>query len=317
MKLSSALALSLLASTVHGVADHLWYHTNIANVTDWYNEVTVHPGDDPVSTYFMTNGFSGGYFGIQPNSPTRTVLFSVWDADDGTKTTQQFCGKLSHCSTFGGEGTGLHANYDLNWTAGVTYAGLVRTSPLGNGYTDISGYFRDANNQWYHLATYRRKTNSPYFSGLYSFVENFQSILLNQTRKTNFGNQWVRNAAHHTQEMTVADLTHTTLAAGDVYGAGVENTSFYLFINGPKSDIPSNTTLVRKPTGKVPDFDMTGKAVGGKPTGGKTTSSNGKTTTKSSGHRKSKSATHHKRGKKAKSHAKKHQHKAKVSNHKG
>ncbi|KAH8547748.1 hypothetical protein BGW37DRAFT_222832 [Umbelopsis sp. PMI_123] len=107
---------------------------------------------------------------------------------------RQHCRNVSRCSTFGGEGTGLHANYDFNWTAGVTYAGLVHSSPLGNGYTDISGYFKHENGEWYHLATYRRKTNSPYLTGLYSFVENWAGILVNETRRVNYGNQWVRNA---------------------------------------------------------------------------------------------------------------------------
>jgi hypothetical protein len=78
MKLTSAIALSLLAKSVYGVADHLWYSTSLSNVTDWYNEVTIHSGDEPEGTYFMTNGFTGGYFGIQHNVPNKTVLFSVW-----------------------------------------------------------------------------------------------------------------------------------------------------------------------------------------------------------------------------------------------
>ncbi|KAI9282930.1 hypothetical protein BC943DRAFT_362449 [Umbelopsis sp. AD052] len=261
MKLTAALALSILAETVYGVADHLWYHTDLSNVTDFYNEVNVVPGAEPISTYFMTNGFTGGYFGVQHNTEGKTgktVLFSVWDNDDGTKTTQQYCGKSSRCSTFGGEGTGLHANYDFQWTAGVTYTALIHAKPLNNGYTDISGYFRHENKEWYHLATYRRKTDSPYLSGLYSFVENPSSYLINETRRANYGNQWVRNSANKAQELTVADLTHTTLVDSDRYGSGAKGTSFYLFIDGPTNDIPSKTTITRKATGVKPDFDMKG-----------------------------------------------------------
>lgn len=81
MKLTVAITLSILAKSVYGVADHLWYQTSIPNVTDWYNEVNIVPGAEPISTYFMTNGFTGGYFGIQHNtlgSTGKTVLFSVW-----------------------------------------------------------------------------------------------------------------------------------------------------------------------------------------------------------------------------------------------
>ena len=49
------------------------------NFEYFYNELTVPIGSDPVGSYFMSNGFGEGYFGIQVNSPTeRRVLFSVW-----------------------------------------------------------------------------------------------------------------------------------------------------------------------------------------------------------------------------------------------
>lgn len=139
----------------------------------------------------------------------------------------------------------------------MTYAALIHANPLKGGYTEISGYFRPSNKEWYHLATYRRKTDSPYLNGLYSFVENPSSVLINETRRANYGNQWVRNPAKKVEELTVADLTHTSpLVASDRYGSGAKGTSFYLFINGPKNDIPSNTTITRKATGVQPDFDM-------------------------------------------------------------
>ncbi|KAG2171477.1 hypothetical protein INT43_009138 [Umbelopsis isabellina] len=276
MKLTLAIAVSLLATSVHGVADHLWYRYSLPNITDWYNEIKVHPDMEPTSTYFMSNGFGNGYFGIQPNAPNKTVLFSIWDADDGTKVTNQYCGPKSICSTFGGEGTGLHVNYNFNWTAGVTYAGLIKTKSVVPGYTDFSGYFMHENKEWYHMATYRRKQPTPWLTGLYSFVENPSSVTINITRRTNFGNQWVRNATGHSEELTVAGLDHTSpLVASDRYGAGVDKTSFYLFINGPSNDIPKNTTLVRQATHQEPDWSMQGK------TGGKTT----KKSTKKTGHK--------------------------------
>ncbi|CAM0141091.1 hypothetical protein VKS41_008589 [Umbelopsis sp. WA50703] len=255
MKLTSAIALSLLAKSVYGVADHLWYSTSLSNVTDWYNEVTIHSGDEPEGTYFMTNGFTGGYFGIQHNVPNKTVLFSVWDADDGTNTTQQACGSDVVCSTFGGEGTGLHANYNFQWADDTTYAGYIKASPVSGGYTDISGYFKQGST-WVLLATYRRKVDSPYLDGFYSFVENPATLTVNETREAYYGNQWVRNESGTSQEMTTASLTNTTLNPGDNYGAGVQGTTFFLFINGPKSEIPSNRTLTRDATGKQPSWNI-------------------------------------------------------------
>jgi hypothetical protein len=90
-------------------------------------------------------------------------------------------------------------------------------------------------------------------------VENPSSVLINETRRTKYGNQWVRNSAKKVQELTVADLTHTNpLVASDRYGSGAEGTSFYLFINGPRNNIPSKTTITRKATGVEPDFDRKG-----------------------------------------------------------
>ncbi|CAO3697250.1 unnamed protein product [Umbelopsis ramanniana] len=259
MKLTAAITLCVLANTVYGITDQLSYHTSLPGVTDWYNEVNVLIGGGPVSSHFITNGFTGGYFGLQYNTTAKTgktVQFSVSDADDGTKTTQQYCGKLSRCSTFGGEGTGLHASYDFQWSHGVNYAVIVHARPINNGYTEISGYFRPSETEWYHLATFTRKTNSPYLTGLYSSVENPNSVVKNQVRQASFGNQWVRNPANRVEELKVADFHTSALAPGDRYGAGAKGTSFYLFINGARLDIPSNNTITRMASHFKPDFDM-------------------------------------------------------------
>ncbi|WP_288380988.1 DUF3472 domain-containing protein, partial [uncultured Massilia sp.] len=70
-----------------GPSVHLGY-TVPANTEYFYSEVTVPSGQDAIGSYYMANGFNGGYFGIQVKSPSeRWVLFSVWDADNGAKTT--------------------------------------------------------------------------------------------------------------------------------------------------------------------------------------------------------------------------------------
>ena len=63
---------------------HLRYPTDsTVTVTGFYDEVTA--VDDPVTTYYMATGFARGYFGMQVNSPTeRRIIFSVWDAANGT-----------------------------------------------------------------------------------------------------------------------------------------------------------------------------------------------------------------------------------------
>ena len=62
-----------------GPSVHLSYEKPIKDITWFYNEVTVPEGSDIIGSYFMANGFSGGYFGMQVNSLSeRRILFSVW-----------------------------------------------------------------------------------------------------------------------------------------------------------------------------------------------------------------------------------------------
>lgn len=65
-----------------GPSVHLNYKVPAAvqHSVEWfYNEVTVPVGEDTQGSYFMSNGFAQGYFGMQVNSPTeRHVLFSIW-----------------------------------------------------------------------------------------------------------------------------------------------------------------------------------------------------------------------------------------------
>jgi len=57
---------------------HTGYETN-QDVQYWYSELEVPEGEDPVGSYFMANGFQGGYFGMQVISETeRRLIFSVW-----------------------------------------------------------------------------------------------------------------------------------------------------------------------------------------------------------------------------------------------
>jgi len=53
-----------------------------------YNEITVPVGQDPIGAYYMANGFSEGYFGIQVNSVReRRVLFWTEVKPDGNGST--------------------------------------------------------------------------------------------------------------------------------------------------------------------------------------------------------------------------------------
>lgn len=73
----------------------------------FYNEMTIPVGADQPGSYFMANGFRAGYFGIQANAPTeRWILFSVWDVQNGERTTLVRKGEGVVDNNFGGEGTG-------------------------------------------------------------------------------------------------------------------------------------------------------------------------------------------------------------------
>lgn len=62
-----------------GPSVHLGYQVPVDNEIEWfYNEVEVPEGEDVIGSYFMSNGFNNGYFGIQVNSESeRRILFSV------------------------------------------------------------------------------------------------------------------------------------------------------------------------------------------------------------------------------------------------
>jgi len=65
-----------------GPSVHLNYKLpdEVKSTAEWfYNEVTVPVGNDVLGSYFMADGFTGGYFGMQVNSPAeRHILFSIW-----------------------------------------------------------------------------------------------------------------------------------------------------------------------------------------------------------------------------------------------
>src|SRR5690606_14610548 len=98
-------------------ATHLGYPFPKDTLVEWfYNEISVPANAQPLHAYYMVNGFSGGYFGIQINSPVeRRVLFSVWSAfstDDPKKIPEEYRVKLVKkgagvtVNDFGNEGSG-------------------------------------------------------------------------------------------------------------------------------------------------------------------------------------------------------------------
>ncbi len=243
-----------------GPSVHLNY--SAPDNTEWfYNEITVPAGEDKIGSYFMSNGFNGGYFGIQVNSATeRKVLFSVWDSDNG-KTTLVRKGPGVVDNIFGGEGTGGQSYLVFNWKAGTTYKFLTQGKPDGKGSTLFSSwFFTPESGTWRFMATWNRPNTNTYLKGIYSFLENFIDVEGWQSRKAFYNNQWARSASGTWTELINAKLTADATAHNGQrkdYAGGVENGQFYLKNCGFFSQFVNyDSYFTRKATGMQPVIDL-------------------------------------------------------------
>ena len=267
LRVSTATALNYANDAANyywsrrGPSVHMGY-TVPANTEYFYNEVTVPAGEDKIGSYFMANGFNGGYFGIQVNSPSeRRVLFSIWDADNGAKTTLVRKGPNVVDNTFGGEGTGGQSYLLYNWAAGNTYRFITRALPDGAGGTDFSAWFyAPETNAWRFIATWKRPATTTYHAGVYSFLENFIDTNGYLGRSVQFNNQWARSTSGTWTELVTARFTGDATAANAQrmdYAGGLQNGSFYLRNGGFFSpNVPINQNFTRPATGQVPTVDV-------------------------------------------------------------
>lgn len=176
-----------------GVAVSLGYEQP-TDVVWFYNEVTVAEGDDPIASFYMANGFIGGYFGMQIRDSDRTFQYSVWDSETG-KSILLEKGKHVQYTGFGHEGSGGATTLVYNWRSGTTYKFLIRGVPDGFGNTLFSTWvFIPESDSWHFIATYRREKVSSYLEGLHSFIENWSEELGYVSRKAKYSNQWARDA---------------------------------------------------------------------------------------------------------------------------
>lgn len=207
-----------------------------------YAELTVPMGQDPIGSYFMANGFSEGYFGIQVNSPSeRRVLFSVWSpfhtdnpadipAEDRIVTLAK--GDKVHAQDFGNEGSGGQSYLVYPWQAGVTYRFLTEVKPDGHGNTLYTSWFGDKQaGQWRLLASFRRPKTDKYLSGFHSFLESFSPEYGYLQRSAHYGNQWVCDVDGNWHEITRAKLTGDNTARSRQrldYAGGSNGDQFFL-----------------------------------------------------------------------------------------
>ncbi|EJD38457.1 hypothetical protein AURDEDRAFT_146816 [Auricularia subglabra TFB-10046 SS5] len=229
----------------------------------FYNEVTVPAGQDAVGTYCMAAGFDGGYAGIQVRENDRWVLFSVWDADDGQKTTLVSKGAGVVDNSFGGEGTGGQAHLVFDWVAGNTYKFITRIRPDGAGSTLFSAWFSAPEagaGAWRYLATWKRPATITYQAGAHSFLESFIDTNGFVGRRAQYGNQWARSTSGVWTELTTAYFTGDATANNAQrmdYAGGVECGRFYLRNCGFFADyVPLDQTFNRPATGQQPTVDV-------------------------------------------------------------
>lgn len=219
-----------------GPSGHLGY--SVPDDTEYfYNEVTVAKGHDPIGSYFMANGFSQGYFGIQVNSAKeRRVLFSVWDSPTG-KTTLLKKGEDVIAQDFGGEGTGGQSFLRYDWKPGHTYRFITRSRPDGQGNTLFSAWFGTpcvlgrGDCRWRFIATWKYEGGSTYHKGVYSFIESFNPDYGYLDRLALYGNQWAVSADGVWTEIKSARFTVDATAHNrqrlDITGGAIAP-AFYL-----------------------------------------------------------------------------------------
>lgn len=244
-----------------GPSVHMTY-TTPANTEYFYNEVTVPVGQDPIGSYYMANGFDGGYFGMQVKSAAeRWILFSVWDADNGEHTTLVSKGAGVVDNGFGGEGTGGQSYLVYNWIAGNTYRFITQARPDGAGGTNFSAwFFAPETGSWRYIATWNRPATVTNLTGNYSFLENFEDTKGYLARRVQFGNQWARNTAGAWTEVRTARFSGDDTASNAQrldYAGGLDSGRFYLRNGGfVAGDVALNQDFVRRATGQQPVVDV-------------------------------------------------------------
>lgn len=226
-------------------------------------EVTVPEGQDAIGTFFMANGFSEGYFGMQVNSASeRRVLFSVWSpystddpkqipADQRVVTLAK--GPDVRVGEFGNEGSGGQSILVYPWKAGVTYRFLTEVVPDGEGKTTYTAWFaektEDKSGAWRLIASFKRPKTDTTLRGFHSFLESFEPTTGHIGRLGNFGNVWVRDVEGEWHACAKAKFGIDATGSGRHrldYAGGAQGDHFFLRNCGFfDSDVKAGATFVR------------------------------------------------------------------------
>lgn len=246
-----------------GASVHWNYTFPSEDIEYFYNEVIV---DSAVNnSYYMMNGFSEGYMGIQQvGDGTHKVLFAVWgDANDvnGTRPILVKAGKDVVIGAFDNEGSGRNCFLNFNWKEGQTYKALVKIKPDGEENTIYTAYFYTGS-EWRLLASFKRPKLSTYYKSPYSFLENFNPITSITSRHVLFKNQWARTVGGEWKEITGASFTCDDTGNKGLrwdYSGFVDdaNHGFILKSFGFTNEHTNNgTKFTRTVGGTMPDIDL-------------------------------------------------------------
>ena len=256
-----------------GPSVHLRYEIPTgAGDTKWfYNEITIPEGNDIEGSYFMANGFTDGYFGIQVNSEQeRRVLFSVWspyktdnprDILEDLRIILLRKGDSVHTGEFGNEGSGGQSYLKYMWKAGTKYGFLLKGEPSVNNSTDYTAWFyTPETGRWNLIASFRRPVGSRYLGSLYSFLENFLTETGDISRQGLYSNQWICNKSGTWTELTSARFTADATARKESrldYSGGATEGSFILQNCGFFDNFSNiGTIFSRTPSGIKPQIDF-------------------------------------------------------------
>jgi hypothetical protein len=149
-------------------------HPSNTAVTQFTNSIkilTSHKG-----TFFMTNGCSAGYLGLQDRDP-KWIIFSIWDQPNAPVETIEL-GPLTKSEPFGGEGTGGKSWIEFDWQIGETYSCRLSTTPdtLNTTWTVFTGEFQHPELGWILIAKFKTKmanNSKHHLSSLSSFLEDW------------------------------------------------------------------------------------------------------------------------------------------------
>lgn len=237
----------------------------------FYNEIEVPKGEDVIGSYFMANGFSHGYFGMQVNSAKeRRILFSVWspydtqnpeDIPEDQRIELLKKGEQVHGGKFGNEGSGGQSFKKFMWETETTYRFLLKGEPYDETHTDYTAYFyAPEKEKWELIAKFRRPETHTYLSSLYSFLENFSPAHGDTSRKALYKNQWIYDkdqgwfplkTAKFTADATARKEDRWDYAGGEVQGG-------YYLKNGGFFDeyTPIDSSFKRQSQKEAPTIDF-------------------------------------------------------------